>query len=114
MTYKTRLNFAKFIVAIAALLMLLPLLMGKAIDRMDIFWLICLPVFSYLLWGGLHGTGRSVRTVGFLGLAFGISYFATSAAPLFSSIGLATLLFLVGTVSSIKRAQNVTESSKAS
>lgn len=34
-----------------------------------------LPVLFYLLWGKLHGTGRSVRAVAFLGMGYAAAFF---------------------------------------
>ena len=86
MTYAARLNLSKILLSLAILLVLLPAAKMGAADRVDIFWLISLPVFFYLLWGKLHGTGRSVRIVGYLGLAYAASYFATSGTEVFSFI----------------------------
>lgn len=40
---------------------------------------IALPVLLVVLWSKLHGTGRSVRLVGFLGLAYTLGFFAAFA-----------------------------------
>lgn len=39
------------------------------------YHVLALPVLLYVLWSKLHGTGRSVRLVGFLGLAQTGSFF---------------------------------------
>ncbi|MGV6800484.1 MAG: hypothetical protein ACWA5L_01010 [bacterium] len=37
--------------------------------------LLILPILLYLLWGGLHGTGRSVRVANMIALAYYVSAF---------------------------------------
>ena len=39
---------------------------------------IAFPILMYLLWGNLHGTGRSVRVVAFLGMAYALGFFVTA------------------------------------
>lgn len=108
MTYKSRLIISKLIIGAAALLNLLPLWQGSA-DRAAWFWCISLPVLFYLLWGGLHGTGRSVRTVGYLGMAYGIShYFAGVPVDRLLNSGLIAL-FALGIIISIRRRSETTE-----
>lgn len=41
--------------------------------------LIALPVLLFALWSKLHGSGRSVRLVAFLGLAYTLGFFAAAA-----------------------------------
>lgn len=40
---------------------------------------IALPVLLFALWSKLHGSGRSVRLVAFLGLAYTLGFFAAAA-----------------------------------
>lgn len=40
---------------------------------------IAFPILMYVLWGKLHGTGRSVRLVAFLGMAYALGFFVTGA-----------------------------------
>ena len=102
MTYQTRLQISKFVVGGAALLAAYPLLNGD-VDRAVWFWALCLPIFAFVLFGSLHGTGRSVRTVGYLGLAYTISFvFATIAVPRALYWAL-LILFTAGIVMSIRK-----------
>lgn len=41
--------------------------------------MIAMPVLLMALWSKLHGTGRSVRLVGFLGLAYTLGFFVAAA-----------------------------------
>ncbi len=70
MTYTKRLNLAKFLMMLTAGLCLVPAMISGIWDQAQIFWIICLPIIAFLLWGSLHGTGRSVRMAGYLGLAY--------------------------------------------
>lgn len=38
-----------------------------------------LPILLYLIWGKLHGTGRSVRVAAFLGMAYTAAFFVAYA-----------------------------------
>ena len=114
MTYAKRLLISKLMISLAALLVVVPLGAGIGFDQIQLFWLMSLPVFFYQLWGKLHGTGRSVRTVGFLGLAYCASYFATSVIEPFSFIVGLSILFAIGTLTSIKRAGLAKENSEIS
>ena len=96
MPYSKKLSSAKILLTInAVLIALLPWVMGieptlvgqdnwTAHGRFHYSWtafqnLLALPVFLYLLWGKLHGTGRSIRIVAFLSLAYIGSFFVASA-----------------------------------
>ncbi len=114
MTYQTQLLLSKVIISLAALLVVALVALGERLDQVLVFWLISLPILFYLLWGKLHGTGRSVRIVGYLGLAYCISCFTASGHEPFSFVIGLSILFLIGTIASIKRANLVKENSKVS
>lgn len=96
MPYPRKLFIAKVLLTFnAGMIALLPWLMGleptpvgqdnwTAHGRFHYSWtafqtLLALPVLLYLLWGKLHGTGRSIRIVAFLSLAYIGSFFVASA-----------------------------------
>jgi len=74
MDYQRKLIIAKSIVSVTAVLAAWPLVVGDPVDRAVVVWTISLPVFAFLLWGNLHGTGRSVRIMSLLGLTYSISF----------------------------------------
>jgi len=102
MPYQVRLQISKCIIGAAALLAAYPLLSGE-VDRAVWFWTLCLPIFAFLLFGSLHGTGRSVRTVGYIGLAYTIS-FVFADIPVWQGLyWVLMVLFLAGILVSIRR-----------
>lgn len=59
---------------------------GQGMTRADfsVSWfltahLFYLPVILYLIWGKLHGTGRSVRVAAFLGMGYMAAFFVAYA-----------------------------------
>jgi hypothetical protein len=96
MPYAKKLLIAKILVTIATLAYtFIPLFVDfrashmaaeywSAHARFHLGWTLsahvfALPVLLYVLWGKLHGTGRSVRLVGFLGMAYTLGFFITAA-----------------------------------
>jgi len=102
MTYEKRLLLSKAIISLTALLVAWPLVSGGDYDRGVVFWTNSLPVFAYIMWGDLHGTGRSVRLVGLLGLAYAASLAITGSV--YEPAFLAVLLtgFTAGSLLSVK------------
>lgn len=41
--------------------------------------ILAFPVLMYVVWGALHGTGRSVRLVAFLGMAYTLGFMVAGA-----------------------------------
>lgn len=94
MSYENRLLSSKIMMSFMVVIGAWPLISGAGSDRADLVWVMSLPILAYLLWGGLHGTGRSVRMVGFLGLVYAASFFVsetvyTGLFPLFLLAGFA-------------------------
>lgn len=78
MEYAQKLLISKILITLAmALYAMLPFF--THVDWSSAGNVIAFPVFLYVLWGGLHGTGRSVRLVAFLGMAYVIGYFFSTA-----------------------------------
>jgi len=91
-------------------LCLVPAMILGVWGQAQIFWIICLPIIAFLLWGSLHGTGRSVRMAGYLGLAYVASLvLAGQVFGLFEIIVMAG--FIVGCAISIRRAKAATTAS---
>jgi len=111
MSYEKRLLAAKAILTATAIAAAWPLVIGSFYDRGVVIWTISLPIFAYLLWGNVHGTGRSVRMMGLLGLAYATSFLMTGAGdgPLFPA--LLSAGFIIGTVLTLRhRPRTQTES----
>jgi len=102
MAYETRLRIAKFILAAAVFACVILAHTSRLWEQAQIFWLIILPVLLYLLWGALHGTGRSARIVGLLGMAYCVSDVLTSNSGISTPILGIFALFFLGTIASIK------------
>jgi len=95
-TYEKKLLVAKILVTISLLsYSILPILIDFGDShiastewtphgRFHLSWtlmnhLLALPVLLYVLWSKLHGTGRSLRVVALLGLAYTGSFFVAMA-----------------------------------
>ena len=77
MEYAKKLKIAKILVTLGiAIFTLTPFFTHLDVN----IWgnIIAFPVFLYVLWGSLHGTGRSVRLVAFLGMAYAIGSFISA------------------------------------
>lgn len=74
MEYAQKLKLAKILVTLAiSAFTVFPFMT-------DLNWnawgnVLAFPVLIYVIWGKLHGTGRSVRLVAFLGMAYAIGHF---------------------------------------
>lgn len=96
MTYTRRLRLAKIIVTLCVIFYsVVPVIVDFGTShvgssawsphaRFHLSWslvtnLMALPVLLFVLWSKLHGTGRSVRLVAFLGLAYSVGFFVASA-----------------------------------
>jgi hypothetical protein len=78
MEYQRKLLAAKLLVTLAmAIYTLMPIL--NQVDWTFIANIFAFPVLMYAVWGKLHGTGRSVRLVAFLGMAYSVGYFISVA-----------------------------------
>ncbi|HHL43722.1 MAG TPA: hypothetical protein ENJ42_08895 [Hellea balneolensis] len=98
MRYKTRLLMAKILVSLAVLVYAqMPLcengLNIQALNGAAYGHLLAVPVLLFAIWGRLHGTGRSVRLVGFLGIAYWLgdrmgSHSVSAATSVFMLIAL--------------------------
>jgi len=96
MTYTTKLLIAKILITIGlSLYALLPFVIdfgGSHIASVDwspharfhLTWVLfgnvmALPVLLFAIWSKLHGTGRSVRLVAFLGMAYTLGFFVAAS-----------------------------------
>ncbi|NNC37370.1 MAG: hypothetical protein EX271_11815 [Acidimicrobiales bacterium] len=109
MNYSTKMMISKTLVT-AAIALYAALPFFTKWEWMSVGNLLAFPVFLYALWGGLHGTARSVRLVAFLVMAYILGYFISlnwlsdrpplEYLPYFAAVfGLLTL----GVLFSIKR-----------
>lgn len=98
MTYARKLFLSKIIITLCWVAMVVPPFVftfvmgagdGVPVDalrpRFLLSWLLIahglyLPVLLYLVWGKLHGSGRSVRAVAFLGMGYAAAFFVAFSA----------------------------------
>ena len=102
MAYETRLRIAKLILMAGIFACIVLAHISVQWGQAQIFWLLILPVLIYLLWGGLHGTGRSARIVGYLGMAYCVSGVLASQSGISAPEPGVFTLFLLGALASIK------------
>ena len=109
MDYSRKLLISKILITVAtAVYLTLPVLTNY---NGDIFGnLLAFPILMYAVWGKLHGTGRSVRLVAFLGMAYAVGYFISvvlrvnGTLPTYlPSVTLIFTLLTLGVLFSIKR-----------
>lgn len=87
MTYEKKLLIAKMLVSVGlCVFVLIPLTMGLGASQASsgqYGHLIALPIMLWVIWGSkLHGTGRSVRLMAYLGLAFVAGFYMSAASHL--------------------------------
>ena len=87
MTYDKKLLVAKVLVSVGlCVFVLIPLTLGLGASHMSsgqYGHLIALPIMLWVIWGTkLHGTGRSVRLMAYLGLAFTTGFYMSAASHL--------------------------------
>lgn len=102
-SYKTRLLISKILLSLASISIVAPIIFGGLTNRAQLFWLLSLPIFAYLLWSKLHGTARSVRVVGMLGIAYVSSYLILGGLENFWLMLAVLIGFIVGAIFSIRR-----------
>ncbi len=84
MIYEKKLLLAKILVSVGlCVFVLVPIGFGLGANHMPSVQyghLIALPIMLWAIWGRkLHGTGRSVRLMAFIGIAFTLGFFIAAA-----------------------------------
>ncbi len=87
MNYEKKLLIAKILVSVGlCLFVLITLALGFGANQMSsgqYGHLIALPIMLWVIWGKkLHGTGRSVRLMAYLGLAFTTGFYMSAVSHL--------------------------------
>jgi len=82
MTYQKKLLISKILVSLGlCVFAIVPLSLSLAVNHMVLGHLIALPIMLWAIWGKkLHGTGRSVRLMAYLGLALTMDFYLTAAS----------------------------------
>jgi len=95
MDYARKLLIAKILVTIGMVIFTIAPLFVYVGANM---WgnILAFPVFMYVLWGSLHGTGRSVRLVAFIGMAYTIGNLISAGAT--DIQGIASVKPLLGSI----------------